>query len=98
MGKSGLVHVSELDVGRTADPTALWKAGDKIDVNILVCDKASGKCKLSRYLGSRLMIAHPMVINTGPRLKILCPRAMSPSPRLIIPWYEACFRLSSPGS
>ncbi len=49
-GKSGLVHVSELDVGRTADPTAVWKAGDKIDVKILEYDKASGRCKLSRYL------------------------------------------------
>ncbi|DBB15843.1 TPA: hypothetical protein ACH3X3_004036 [Trebouxia sp. C0006] len=47
-GKSGLVHVSELDVGRTADPTAVWKAGDKIDVKILEYDKASGRCKLSR--------------------------------------------------
>ncbi len=49
-GKSGLVHVSELDVGRTSDPTAVWKAGDKIDVKILEYDKASGRCKLSRYL------------------------------------------------
>ncbi|KAL0019747.1 hypothetical protein WJX77_011122 [Trebouxia sp. C0004] len=47
-GKSGLVHVSELDVGRTADPTTVWKAGDKIDVKILEYDKASGRCKLSR--------------------------------------------------
>ena len=48
-GKSGLVHVSELDVGRSGDPTGVWKAGDKIDVKILEFDKASGRCKLSRY-------------------------------------------------
>ena len=81
-GKSGLVHVSELDVGRTANPTALWKAGDKIDVNILMYDKASGRCKLSRCLGSRLIIAHPRVINPGPRL--------------IIPRYEAYFQVEFP--
>ncbi len=65
-GKSGLVHVSELDVGRTADPTAIWKAGDKIDVKILEYDKASGRCKLSRYSGFRLN----------------CPRAMSSGPKV----------------
>lgn len=48
-GKSGLVHVSELDVARTADPAASWKAGDKIDVKVLEYDKASGRTKLSRY-------------------------------------------------
>lgn len=48
-GKSGLVHVSELDTARTADPAASWKAGDKIDVKILEYDKASGRTKLSRY-------------------------------------------------
>lgn len=48
-GKSGLVHVSELDVARTADPAASWKAGDKIDVKVLEHDKASGRTKLSRY-------------------------------------------------
>ncbi|KAL3136302.1 hypothetical protein ABBQ32_007308 [Trebouxia sp. C0010 RCD-2024] len=47
-GKSGLVHVSELDVARTADPAASWKAGDKIDVKVLEHDKASGRTKLSR--------------------------------------------------
>ena len=47
-GKSGLVHVSELDVGRTADPTAIWNVGDKLDVKILDYDKATGRCKLSR--------------------------------------------------
>ena len=83
-GKFGLVNVSELDVGRTANPTALWKAGDKIDVNILMYDKASGRCKLSRYLGSRLIIAHPRVINPGPRLKILRLRPMNPGPRLSV--------------
>ena len=55
-GKSGLVHVSELDLGRTADPAAIWKAGDKIDVKILEYEKASGRCKLSRYLGFRPII------------------------------------------
>ncbi len=35
----------------TADLTAVWKAGDKIDVKILEYDKASGRCKLSRYSG-----------------------------------------------
>lgn len=95
-GKSSLVHVSELDVGRTADPTALWKAGEKIDVNILMYDKASGRCKLSRYLGSRLIIAHPRVINPGPRLNILRLRAMNPGPRLVIPQYEAYFQVELP--
>ena len=91
-GKSGLVHVSELDVGRTTDPTAVWKAGDKIDVKILEYDKASGRCKLSRYSGSRLIDAHPRVMNSGPglgnfhpRLKILRPRVMDSGPRLITP-------------
>ncbi len=67
-GKSGLVHVSELDVGRTADPTTVWKAGDKIDVKILEYDKASGRCKLSRYSGSRLIIPRPRVMNPEYRL------------------------------
>ncbi len=62
-GKSGLVHVSELDLGRTADPTAIWKAGDKIDVKILEYDKASGRCKLSRYPSYRLIIVCPSVIS-----------------------------------
>ena len=48
-GKSGLVHVSELDTARTADPATSWKAGDKIDVMVLEFDKASGRCKLSRF-------------------------------------------------
>lgn len=48
-GKSGLVHVSELDTARTADPATSWKAGDKIDVKVLEYDKASGRTKLSRY-------------------------------------------------
>lgn len=47
-GKSGLVHVSELDTSRTADPSTAWSAGDKIDVKILEYDKASGRTKLSR--------------------------------------------------
>ena len=47
-GKSGLVHVSELDTARTADPAAAWKAGDKMDVKILEYDTSSGRCKLSR--------------------------------------------------
>ncbi len=84
-GKSGLVHVSELDVGRTADPTAVWKAGDKIDVKILEYDKASGRCKLSRYLGFRLIIICPRVMKPGPGLKIPHPRVMYSGPRLMIP-------------
>ena len=48
-GKSGLVHVSELDTARTADPATSWKAGDKIDVKVLEYDKASGRTKLSRF-------------------------------------------------
>lgn len=50
IGKSGLVHVSELDTSRTADATATWKVGDKMDVKILEYEKASGRCKLSRYV------------------------------------------------
>ena len=49
VGKSGLVHVSELDTSRTADATASWKVGDRMDVKILDYEKASGRCKLSRY-------------------------------------------------
>ena len=49
VGKSGLVHVSELDTSRTPDATATWKVGDKMDVKILDYEKASGRCKLSRY-------------------------------------------------
>lgn len=48
VGKSGLVHVSELDTSRTADATAKWKVGDKMDVKILDYDKTSSRCKLSR--------------------------------------------------
>ncbi len=82
-GKCGLVHVSELDVRRTADPTAVWKAGDKIDVKILEYDKASGRCKLSRYSGFRLIIPGPRVINPGPKLVVPCFRAMKiPHPRV----------------
>ena len=59
VGKSGLVHVSELDTSRTADATATWKVGDKMDVKILDYEKASGRCKLSRYciLEQQLAIA-----------------------------------------
>ena len=48
VGRSGLVHVSELDTQRTADATDKWKVGDTMDVSILEFDKASGRCKLSR--------------------------------------------------
>ena len=48
VGKSGLVHVSELDTSRTADASAKWKVGDKMDVKVLEYEKASGRCKLSR--------------------------------------------------
>lgn len=48
VGKSGLVHVSELDTQRTADATETWKVGDTMDVKLLEFDKNSGRCKLSR--------------------------------------------------
>ena len=48
-GKTRLCHVAQLDINRTADPTAVWKVGDKMDVKLIEFDEKTGRCKLSRY-------------------------------------------------
>lgn len=63
VGKSGLVHVSELDTSRTADASAKWSVGDKMDVKVLEYEKASGRCKLSRSV--RPLPSKAAVYNKG---------------------------------
>ncbi|MDD5363333.1 MAG: polyribonucleotide nucleotidyltransferase [Ignavibacteria bacterium] len=46
-GKEGLLHISEIDVGRVNKVTDVLKMGDKIQVKLLGIDD-SGKLKLSR--------------------------------------------------
>lgn len=43
----GLVHVSELDVGRVSDPADLFQVGDKMDVKVLEKNQ-KGQLRLSR--------------------------------------------------
>lgn len=47
-GKTGLLHVSEMDHQRVQDPNTLFKAGDKVQIKLLDIDPKSGKMKLSR--------------------------------------------------
>lgn len=47
-GKTGLLHVSEMDHKRIANPADLFKAGDPVQVKLLDIDPKSGKMKLSR--------------------------------------------------
>lgn len=47
-GKTGLLHVSEMDHRRVANPADLFKAGDPVQIKLLDIDPKSGKMKLSR--------------------------------------------------
>ena len=47
-GKTGLLHVSEMDHKRVANPADLFKAGDPVQIKLLDIDPKSGKMKLSR--------------------------------------------------
>lgn len=47
-GKTGLLHVSEMDHKRVANPADLFTAGDPVKVKLLDIDPKSGKMKLSR--------------------------------------------------
>jgi len=47
-GKTGLLHVSEMDHRRIESPSDLFKQGDAIRVKLLDIDPKSGKMKLSR--------------------------------------------------
>jgi len=47
-GKEGLVHVSELDIGRVSDVEGSFKLGDKMDVKVVSLKDQKGKLRLSR--------------------------------------------------
>ncbi|KAK9821471.1 hypothetical protein WJX81_007489 [Elliptochloris bilobata] len=70
-GKEGLVHVSELDVSRTADP-AKWAVGDSIDV-MLTEKSDNGKFRLSRkavlLLDSGVQVPQPGDVVRGAKVK-----------------------------
>ena len=47
-GKEGLLHISELDWGKTDKVEDILSIGDEVDVKLLEIDEKTGKMRLSR--------------------------------------------------
>ena len=47
-GKEGLLHISELDWGKTDKVEDVLNIGDEVDVKLLEIDEKTGKMRLSR--------------------------------------------------
>lgn len=66
-GQQGLVHVSELDLGRTDDPSTCWTIGDTMDVMCLAND---GKVKLSRSAAASVIDMQCQVLSNDAHRRI----------------------------
>jgi len=50
-GREGMVHISELDMGRIEQVTDICDEGDELEVMVVNIDQRSGKIRLSRRVG-----------------------------------------------